>query len=307
MLATDAASYAAEQTVEVECGGKDTITGAGWFLGKVRCRSAGDAAASWLSAYLNAAERKNPFADEPCTKPAARYCLVRSEAAAERNMAEFVGPAAPRDGPSVKLRGFDMPEIPVLQPGDARGRDAVRFQDFAPFLVTTESSLAALNAAIASSPASKKAGFLEAYPMKPFRPSIVLSGAGDAWAEETWLEFASADGVAFRRLKVCPRCTVPCRDQETGGFVVGKYPLLPTTVLTKAYPEKRKAFPEWGSWQGPIFGTYYSHGGAKGELRVGGELTVTPDPSGGGVGLLCGLGTVAAVLVAAMVISRRPG
>ena len=76
----------------------------------------------------------------------------------------------------------------MLQPGDARGRDAVRFQDFAPFLVTTESSLAALNAAIASSPASKKAGFLEGYPMKPFRPSIVLSGAGAGRREPSLIE-----------------------------------------------------------------------------------------------------------------------
>ena len=55
VLATDAAAYADEQAVEVECGGKDTITGAGWFLGKVRCRSAGEEACAWLSAYLNAA------------------------------------------------------------------------------------------------------------------------------------------------------------------------------------------------------------------------------------------------------------
>lgn len=209
VLATDATAYADEQLVEVECGGKDTITGAGWFLGKVRCRSAGEEACKWLSAYLNAAERADPFADEPCGKPPARYCLVRSDAAAERNMAAFVGPAAPRDLPSVELRGFDMPEIPVLQAGDPRGQDAVRFQDFAPFLVTTEASLEALNAAIEASSAAKKARFSSAYPMKPFRPSIVLSGVEKAWAEETWLQFTSKvqsqswrRAVSFRKLFV---------------------------------------------------------------------------------------------------------
>ena len=156
VLQTDAASYSTEGSVTVECGGKDTITGAGWFLGKVSCRSAGDAASAWLSAYLNAAERADPFADEPCALPLARYCLVRSDAAAERDMADFVGAAAPRDPASVELRGFDMPEIPVLQSG-AGAKDAVRFQDFAPFLVTTEASLASMNDVIRASPASKKA------------------------------------------------------------------------------------------------------------------------------------------------------
>ena len=298
MLATDAARYAAEQTVEVECGGKDTITGAGWFLGKVRCRSAGDVAASWLSAYLNAAERADPFADEPCTKPAARYYLVRSEAAAERNMAEFVGPAAPRDGPSVELRGFDMPEIPVLQPGDARGQDTVRFQDFAPFLVTTEASLAALNDAIAASD-KKPREYTESYPMAPFRPSIVLSGAGEAWSEERWARFTSSEGVPFRRLKPCPRCTVPRRDQTTGGFIVKAYPLLPTAVMSKAWPEKRNGYPEWGSWQGPIFGTYYSHGGCGGVLRVGEALSVE-EPPAASASVLCGAGACAGLLAAAL-------
>jgi hypothetical protein len=150
-------------------------------------------------------------------------------------------------------------------------------------------------------PAAKKAGFVTAYPMQPFRPSIVLTGlsADNAWAEETWLSFEAA-GVEFRRLKECPRCTVPCRDQKTGGFVVSKYPLLPTAVLTKAWPVKRKAFPEWGSWQGPIFGTYYSHGGAAGVLTVGSPLDVAAGVSMGGLmGGGCMLAVAAAAVLAA--------
>ena len=60
-----------------------------------------------------------------------------------------------------------------------------------------------------------------------------------------------------------------------------------------------------GSWQGPIFGTYYSHGGSEGELYVGSELDVTQDTSGD---LACKLGSIAGVLMAlglAAVLAQR--
>ena len=135
--------------------------------------------------------------------------------------------------------------------------------------------------------------------MAPFRPSIVLSGAGEAWSEERWARFTSSEGVPFRRLKPCPRCTVPCRDQTTGGFIVKAYPLLPTAVMSKAWPEKRNGYPEWGSWQGPIFGTYYSHGGCGGVLRVG-EALLVEEPPAASASVLCGAGACAGLLAAAL-------
>jgi hypothetical protein len=54
-----------------------------------------------------------------------------------------------------------------------------------------------------------------------------------------------------------------------------------------------------GSWQGPIFGTYYSHGGREGELHVGSELDVTQNTSMvAGGDLACKLGSVAGVFMA---------
>lgn len=64
-----------------------------------------------------------------------------------------------------------------------------------------------------------------------------------------------------------------------------------------------------GSWQGPIFGTYYSHGGSEGELYVGSELDVTQDTSVNASGdLACKLGSIAGVLMAlglAAVLAQR--
>ena len=77
------------------------MAGAGWCLGKVRCRSAGDVAASWRSAYLNAAERADPFADEPCTKPAAPS-------------ATETAPAEPEPAATVQPRPFEEPASMIV-------------------------------------------------------------------------------------------------------------------------------------------------------------------------------------------------
>ena len=59
------------------------------------------------------------------------------------------------------------------------------------------------------------------YPISSFRGNIVVAGLPAAWDEEEWAEFVvgNADnGVKFRSIKECPRCTVPGRNQETGEF-----------------------------------------------------------------------------------------
>ena len=249
----DEKALAAEEFVEVQCGGRDTITGKGWDLGTVAGRSAGKAAEKWLSALLNPAERVDPFAEEASDRPPARYVLVR--AVSSRCMSGFVGPTAERNSAAVERRGFDMPDIQVAQ------HDAVRFQDFAPLLITSEDSLSALQQELMAAPRRPKDYTASMYPMSSFRPSVVLRDVGHGWAEEEWQSIATSGAGELRFLKVCPRCTVPCRDQTTGGFVVSGYPLLPTATLGKMFPDKRTGYPEWGSWQGPIFGAYFAHSG----------------------------------------------
>lgn len=88
---------------------------------------------------------------------------------------------------------------------------AVSFADGYPFLVTSEASLAELNARLAVK-----------LPMNRFRPNIVLSG-NDAWEEDGWGEFRIGE-AAFRMAKPCGRCQVTTTDQATGD-VRGPEPL----------------------------------------------------------------------------------
>lgn len=96
----------------------------------------------------------------------------------------------------------------------------------------------------------------------------------------------------FRKIKECPRCTVPGRNQTTGEFhfkggeyegVAGKL-LTPQNTLSKMFPAKA-ADDEWASWKGPVFGVYVSPNvetTATGSLRVGDVVKVTKARAGGG-------------------------
>ncbi len=88
------------------------------------------------------------------------------------------------------------------------------FADGFPFLLTSEESLAALNAKIDS---EMKIG------MDRFRPNIVVRGCTDAFEEESWRVFRIGD-VTFYGMKRCARCIVTTTDQKTG-VRMGKEPL----------------------------------------------------------------------------------
>ena len=95
------------------------------------------------------------------------------------------------------------------------GDNAVSFADGYPFLLTSEASLADLNARLA-----------RPVPMNRFRPNLVVSGA-PAFAEDGWGQFRVGTAV-FRIAKPCGRCQVTTTDQATGE-VTGPEPL---SVLT---------------------------------------------------------------------------
>lgn len=92
----------------------------------------------------------------------------------------------------------------------AKRGEKVNFADGFPFLLTTEESLADLNARL-----------IDGVPMNRFRPNIVVRGA-PPWAEDTWTHL-SIGNVVFQSCKPCQRCQVITIDQATG--IRGKDPL----------------------------------------------------------------------------------
>jgi hypothetical protein len=75
--------------------------------------------------------------------------------------------------------------------------------DAAPFHLTSEESLADLNA---------RAG--TTLPMNRFRPNLVVRGAR-AYAEDSWKTVAIGDTI-LRWIKACKRCVTTTTDQTTG-------------------------------------------------------------------------------------------
>ncbi|WP_027797825.1 MOSC domain-containing protein [Paraburkholderia acidipaludis] len=84
-----------------------------------------------------------------------------------------------------------------------------QFADGFPLLVTSEASLADLNARLAQKGAPP-------VPMSRFRPNIVVDGEGAF--DEDFIETMSidGDGVVLRFAKPCARCPITTIDQQTG-------------------------------------------------------------------------------------------
>ena len=86
----------------------------------------------------------------------------------------------------------------------------VSFADGYPLHLTTEESLAALNARVADGPGADQ-GPLS---MVRFRPNLVVRGA-DSWVEDGWRRLRIG-GAVFRSIKGCDRCAVAMTDPITG-------------------------------------------------------------------------------------------
>ncbi len=104
------------------------------------------------------------------------------------------------------LRLAYMPEATdrPVDPTYARAGETVSFADAFPILITTDESLAALNATL-EAPVE----------MARFRPNIVLSGIEEAWAERGWSMVETGD-VRLRLTKACIRCIVITQQPDTG-------------------------------------------------------------------------------------------
>ncbi|MBP9762221.1 MOSC domain-containing protein [Patescibacteria group bacterium] len=99
----------------------------------------------------------------------------------------------------------DHARVPSRRPKDVT--TGTRFPDGCPFTLTSEASLAALNAEL---PAGEGP-----YPMANFRSNIVVTGMGGPWGEDGCSEFYINDGH-FHHVKRRTRCPIITTDQRTG-------------------------------------------------------------------------------------------
>jgi uncharacterized protein YcbX len=104
-----------------------------------------------------------------------------------------------------RVRLVHQPDSSVrpVDPAYAQPGDHVSLSDGFPLLVTTEASLAALNASLPLP-----------IGMDRFRPNLVIAGTG-AWDEDRWRRIRIG-GVSFRIAKPCSRCIITTQDPATG-------------------------------------------------------------------------------------------
>jgi uncharacterized protein YcbX len=144
-------------------------------------------------------------------------------------------------GLSVHLVEFDGEAFRPANPKYApEGSSAGLFNDGYPVLLATESSLADLNARLATP-----------VPMERFRPNVVVAGSAP-FDEDRWTRVRIGE-VDFHVAKPCERCAITTVDQHTG--LAGKEPLATLSRFRKR--------------DGAVhFGTNLVHLGT-GTLRVG--------------------------------------
>jgi uncharacterized protein YcbX len=121
-------------------------------------------------------------------------------------------------GTQTQLVYMDAPDRRrKLDPEFARPGETVSFADGFPILLTTLSSLDALNSLIAQGDHADEGPL----PMNRFRPGLVIAGTAP-WAEDSWRRVRIGE-VVFRVAKPCGRCVVTTTDQVSGER--GKEPL----------------------------------------------------------------------------------
>lgn len=164
----------------------------------------------------------------------------------------------------------------TAEEGERDEPDWLTFSDCAPFLITTEASLANVSRRLES-------GDME---MVKFRPNIVIDGDGE-WEEDFWAELgiraaATAEeeegetsGVGattptFALTKMCNRCSSVNVDYATGKLATGEHGV----VLKKLMSDRRV---DQGWKYAPVFGKYafLADGVTHASLSVGDTVAVT--------------------------------
>ncbi|CAI5451960.1 unnamed protein product [Caenorhabditis angaria] len=118
-------------------------------------------------------------------------------------------------------------------------KDDARFNDLAPFMITTQSSLDALNEKLESKVTTRR-----------FRPSILIDGPVE-WDEDKWAEIKIGD-VRLECFAPCTRCVLTTVDPELGVMNRDVQPLKTLREFRLAPEGKmREAHKE-----SPVFGVY---------------------------------------------------
>jgi uncharacterized protein YcbX len=104
----------------------------------------------------------------------------------------------------------DLAVRPVDADYAVRPTDEVSFADGYPVLLTTEASLADLNARLDAP-----------VPMNRFRPNLVIASS-EPFEEDTWRQIRIGE-MLFHVVKPCARCVITTIDQQTG--ISSKEPL----------------------------------------------------------------------------------
>lgn len=136
----------------------------------------------------------------------------------------------------------------VIRPVDTRYAtltDQTAFSDGFPFLIISEASLEALNAAMGIS-----------LTMHRFRPNLVVAGCA-GYAEDSWREIRIGS-IDFRLPKPCSRCAIPTVDPDTAE--TGKEPLATLSRIRK--------------WQNAVYFGQNALHNQTGTLAVNDEVTV---------------------------------
>jgi hypothetical protein len=121
-------------------------------------------------------------------------------------------------GKPVRLVHLADPTQRPTNPQYSKPADRVSLADGYPLLMTSEASLAALNALIATGAHAAEAPL----PMIRFRPSVVVAGAPAPWVEDGWRRLRIG-AAHFRVVKGCDRCVLTTIHPDTA--VKGREPL----------------------------------------------------------------------------------
>lgn len=122
-------------------------------------------------------------------------------------------------GKPVRLVYLDDPASRPVDPLYSEPGDRVSFADGYPLMLTSERSLEQLNDWILEGPHAAEGPL----PMTRFRPSVVVRGDLEPWAEDGWKRLRIGS-VEFRVAKGCDRCVFTTIDPVTA--VKGREPLV---------------------------------------------------------------------------------
>lgn len=160
-------------------------------------------------------------------------------------------------GRPARLAWLDDPTRRPVDPAYGRPDDRVSLADGYPLLLTSTASLAQLDDWIAETAAERGEELPGPLRMRRFRPSVVVEGADEPFAEDRWRRLRIG-AVEFRVVKGCDRCVLTTVDPAT--YVKGKEPI-------RTLSRHRK-------WDGKVwFGVNLIPDGT-GVIRQGDQVTV---------------------------------